>query len=60
MLNKLKDRRVSGVLVLLALFFAQMVIHINVDNVILDDWVFWGVMESGSSVPAWLMERWET
>ena len=60
MLNKLKDRYVSGVLVLLALFFAQMVIHINVDNVILDDWVFWGVMESGSSVPAWLIERWET
>lgn len=47
-------------IVLFALFGVQMIMHLNVDNLLLDDWVFYAVREQGLSIPAWLLERWET
>lgn len=60
MLSKLKNARVQCALVLLALLAVQLLMHMNVDNLLLDDWAFYAVLEAGESVPAWLMNRWET
>ncbi|MBQ7886021.1 MAG: hypothetical protein IJ313_03910 [Clostridia bacterium] len=58
MLSKIKNPRVQCALVLLALFGVQLLMHMNVDNLLLDDWAFYAVMETGESVPAWLLGRW--
>lgn len=60
MLNKMKKPRVLCAAVLFALFAVQMVMHLNVDNLLLDDWVFFSVLEQGESIPAWLLNRWQT
>ena len=60
MICKLKRQTVLCGLVLLVLFGVQMVMHLNVDNLLLDDWVFYAVLERGESIPAWLLLRWET
>ena len=45
--------------VLAVLFIVQMVMHLNADNLLLDDWVFEAVLESRKSVPDFLAERWQ-
>lgn len=45
--------------VLAVLFIVQMVMHLNADNLLLDDWVFEAVLESGQSMPGFLAERWQ-
>lgn len=45
---------------LAALFAVQMLMHLNCDNLLLDDWTFFGVLETGQSIPAFLAERWQT
>ena len=59
MLRKLNNRRMACVFVLGVLFLAQMAMHMNVDNLLLDDWVFWGALD-GQSIPAFLAARWNT
>lgn len=56
--KKIKSLRVQCALVLFVLFAVQMLMHMNVDNLLLDDWAFFAVMETGESVPAWLLGRW--
>jgi len=61
MLSKfMKKPHVLCAAVLMALFAVQMFMHMNVDNLLLDDWVFFSVLEQGQSIPAWLLNRWET
>lgn len=60
MIRKMKKQTIFCALVLFALFGVQMVMHMNVDNLLLDDWVFYAVLEQGESIPAWLLNRWET
>ena len=60
MLSKMKSRRMLCALVLLALLFVQLVMHMNVDNLLLDDWVFFSVLDSGENLFSWLGNRWET
>jgi len=59
-MNKLKDRRVLCALVLLALLFVQLTMHLNADNLLLDDWVFHEPLESGTSILSFLARRFET
>ncbi|MBR4038948.1 MAG: hypothetical protein IKJ11_02490 [Clostridia bacterium] len=60
MSNKRNRTYILCAAVLFALFGVQMVMHMNVDNLLLDDWVFFAVLEQGESIPAWLANRWET
>ena len=60
MTEKIKDTRIYCAAVLFALFGVQMLMHMNVDNLLLDDWVFYGVLESGGNLLAWLANRWQT
>ena len=53
-------RRSGAFCALLALLAVQLVMHMNVDNLLLDDWVFYAVREAGESVSAWLSHRWMT
>lgn len=55
-----KDRRMLCGLVLFALFGVQITMHMNVDNLLLDDWVFFAPLELGESVTAYLANRWQT
>lgn len=57
---KIKKQHMLCAMVLFALFAVQMVMHLNVDNLLGDDWVFYSVLVQGNSIPAWLMFRWET
>lgn len=59
MTKRLKKPCVQCAEVLFALFCVQMLMHLNVDNIQLDDWVFWGVLESGENLLTWLAGRWE-
>lgn len=59
MLSKLKNRRTACALVLGVLFLVQMAMHMNVDNLLLDDWVFFGALD-GQSMPEFLAARWNT
>lgn len=59
-MNKLKSRRVACASVLLALLFVQLVMHLNADNLLLDDWVFHEPLAAGMSLPAFLAQRWQT
>lgn len=47
-------------LLLVVLFGAQMIMHLNVDHLLLDDWVFYAVREEGMRIPAYLAQRWQT
>lgn len=46
--------------VLMALFGVQMVMHLNADSLILDDWVFFDVLATGKPLFSWLAQRWQT
>lgn len=59
-MRRLKAARVRCALVLLILLLVQLVMHMNCDNLLLDDWVFEDVLSRGESVPAFLKTRWET
>ncbi|MGN0775211.1 MAG: DUF6056 family protein [Candidatus Ventricola sp.] len=58
--SKQKQVNVQCALVLLALFAVQMVMHLNVDNLLLDDWMFFAPLMQGEHVLAYLMNRWQT
>ena len=63
-MNKLKamrrKKRMLCAAVLLALFAVQLVMHMNCDNLVLDDWVFRGATEGGVSIASFLARRWQT
>lgn len=59
-MNKLRDRRLLCAFVLFALLFVQLVMHLNADNLLLDDWSFHETLEAGMSIPAFLAQRWQT
>ena len=59
-MKRLRDARVRCALVLLALLLVQLVMHMNCDNLLLDDWVFEDVLTRGGSVLSFLKTRWET
>lgn len=63
-MNKLKEmrgnRRLLCAAALLALFAVQLVMHMNCDNLILDDWVFRDATEGGASIASFLAMRWHT
>ena len=59
-MKRLKDARVRCALVLLCLLLVQLVMHMNCDNLLLDDWVFENVLTRGGSVLSFLKTRWET
>lgn len=63
-MNKLKemrgDKRLLCAAVLLALFAVQLVMHMNCDTLILDDWVFHDATEGGASIASFLARRWQT
>lgn len=59
-MKRMKDARVRCAFVLLFLLLVQLVMHMNCDNLLLDDWVFEDVLTRGESVPAFLKTRWET
>ena len=46
--------------VLAAVFFAALIMRLNCDNLLLDDWTFFGVLELGEPVGAFLLRRWQT
>lgn len=54
------NRKAAALLVLLALFTAQLVMHMNCDNLLLDDWVFEAVLSQGESPTAYLQTRYMT
>lgn len=60
MIEKMKKPWLQCAAVLVALFGVQMIMHLNVDNIQLDDWVFWGVLEGGENLLTWLAGRWES
>ena len=55
-----KRKKVQCAGVLLALFAVQMVMHLNADSLILDDWVFFDVLATGKPLLSWLSKRWQT
>ena len=55
-----KNARVRCALVLLLLLLVQLVMHMNCDNLLLDDWVFEDVLTRGESAFTFLKTRWET
>lgn len=59
-MNKLRERRVRCALVLGLLLIAQLAMHMNCDNLLLDDWVFEDVLTRGESALSFLQTRWET
>lgn len=59
-MNRLRDRRLLCAFVLLALLFVQLVMHLNADNLLLDDWIFHEPLEDGTGIPAFLTQRWQT
>lgn len=59
-MKRLRDARVRCALVLLCLLLVQLVMHMNCDNLLLDDWVFEDVLTRGGSVLSFLKTRWET
>lgn len=59
-MSERKDGCAQCACVLLALLLVQLVMHLNADNLLLDDWVFYAVREGGQSVPAYLAQRWQT
>lgn len=63
-MNKLKavcrDSRVRCAAVLLALLAVQLVMHMNCDSLILDDWVFHDATADGTSIASFLAARWQT
>ena len=59
-MRRLKAARVRCALVLLVLLLVQLVMHMNCDNLLLDDWVFEDVLTRGGSVLSFLKTRWET
>ena len=63
-MNKLQamrgKKRMLCAAVLLALFAVQLVMHMNCDNLVLDDWVFRGATEGGVSIASFLARRWQT
>ena len=59
-MKRIKDARVRCAFVLLCLLLVQLVMHMNCDNLLLDDWVFEDVLSRGERIPAFLKTRWET
>ena len=59
-MKRIKDARVRCAFVLLCLLLVQLVMHMNCDNLLLDDWVFEAVLSRGERIPAFLKTRWET
>ena len=60
MSKRLQSKRVRCALVLFVLFAVQMVMHLNVDNILLDDWVFFSVLDGGQNILDFLAARWQT
>lgn len=58
--SKQKNEHVQCALVLFALFAIQTVMHLNVDNLQLDDWMFFAPLAQGERVSAFLLNRWQT
>ena len=54
------DSRAGCGLVLALLFAVQLVMHTNCDSLMMDDWTFFGVLELGQSIAAFLAKRWAT
>ena len=47
-------------LVLLAMLAVQMLMHLNADSLLLDDWVFFTALDGGQGPLAYLAGRWQT
>ncbi len=60
MFRRLKNERMACVLVLSGLFVVQFLMHLNCDNLLLDDWVFAEVLDLGENPLAFLANRWQT
>lgn len=60
MIERLKSKRAQCASVLMLLYAVQMVMHLNVDNILLDDWTFFGVLDGGQSILDFLAARWQT
>ena len=45
---------------LAAVFWAALIMRLNCDNLLLDDWTFFGVLELGEKIGAFLLRRWQT
>lgn len=58
-MSKRRNTRILCAGILAALFAVQLGMHLNADNLLLDDWVFEAVRASGQSVRAFLAERWQ-
>ena len=59
MINKLKNRRMQCFLVLAGMLFIQMVMHMNVDSIFQDDWVFMNALND-QNMAQYLAGRWNT
>lgn len=59
-MSKRRDKRILCALVLFALFAVQMLMHMNCDNLLLDDWVFEDVLTRGENVFSFLKTRYAT
>lgn len=58
MIERIKNRR-GCLLVLFLLYAVQLLMHLNVDNILLDDHVFFGVLDGGGDLLAFLSQRWQ-
>lgn len=58
MIERIKNRR-GCLLVLFLLYAVQMLMHLNVDNILLDDHVFFGVLDGGGDLLAFFSQRWQ-
>lgn len=56
----IRRAQVPRAAILCALFGVQLVMHLNCDSLVLDDWMFFGASVYGKSLTAFLAERWMT
>lgn len=54
------DARMACAWILLAMLAVQLVMHLNADNLLADDWYYFGVLNSGQNPIDFLAERWNT
>ncbi len=59
-MNEPRNRRVLCALALLTLLLVQLAMHLNADNLLLDDWVFYEPLESGTGILSFLAGRFMT
>lgn len=58
MIERIRNRR-GCLLVLFLLYAVQLLMHLNVDNILLDDHVFFSVLDGGENILAYLARRWQ-